>query len=78
MRTAVVVKVGEEGHSSWQKWRQNQKRRYLLTPAGVPSQVQTEELQKTQPAAAAAAAGVDAGEVALAADAVVVDLSRGL
>lgn len=29
MRKAVVVKVGEEGHSSWQKWRQNQKRRYL-------------------------------------------------
>lgn len=77
MRKAVVVKVGEEGHSSWQKWRQNQKRRYLLTPAGGPSQVQTEELQKIQPAAAAAA-GVDAGEVALAADAVVVDLTRGL
>lgn len=77
MRKAVVVKVGEEGHSSWQKWRQNQKRRYLLTPAGGPSQVQTEELQKTQPAAAAAA-GVDAGEVALAADAVAVDLNQGL
>lgn len=28
-RKAVVVKVGEEGHSSWQKWRQNQKKRYL-------------------------------------------------
>lgn len=78
MRKAVVVKVGEEGHSSWQKWRQNQKRRYLLTPAGVPSQVQTEELQKIQPAAAAAAAGVDAGEVELAVDAVVVDLNQGL
>lgn len=77
MRKAVVVKVGEEGHSSWQKWRQNQKRRYLLTPAGGPSQVQTEELQKTQPAAAAAA-GVDAGEVALAVDAEVVDLNQGL
>lgn len=77
MRKAVVVKVGEEGHSSWQKWRQNQKRRYLLTPAGGPSQVQTEELQKTQPAAAAAA-GVDAGGVALAADAEVVDLNQGL
>lgn len=76
MRKAVVVKVGEEGHSSWQKWRQNQKRRYLLTPAGGPGQVQTEELQKSQPAAAAA--GVDAGEVALAADAVAVDLNRGL
>lgn len=77
MRKAVVVKVGEEGHSSWQKWRQNQKRRYLLTPAGVPSQVQTEELQKIQPAAAAAA-GADAGEVELAVDAVVVDLNQGL
>lgn len=77
MRKAVVVKVGEEGHSSWQKWRQNQKRRYLLTPAGVPSQVQTEELQKIQPVVAAAA-GVDAGEVALAVDAVVVDLNQGL
>lgn len=49
----------------------------LLTPAGGPSQVQTEELQKTQPAAAAAA-GVDAGEVALAVDAEVVDLNQGL
>lgn len=29
MRKVVVVKVGEEGHSSWQKWRQNQKKRYL-------------------------------------------------
>lgn len=78
MRKAVVVKVGEEGHSSWQKWRQNQKRRYLLTLAGGPSQVQSEELQKTQPAAAAVAAGVDAGEAALAVDAVVVDLTQGL
>lgn len=29
MRKAAVVMVGEEEHSSWQKWRQNQKRRYL-------------------------------------------------
>lgn len=29
MRKAVAVKAGEEGHSSWQKWRQNQKKRYL-------------------------------------------------
>lgn len=78
MREVVVVKVGEEGHSSWQKGRQNQKRRYLLTLAGGPSQVQTEALQKSQPAAAAVAAGVDAGEAALAVDAVVVDLNRGL
>lgn len=78
MREVVVVKVGEEGHSSWQKWRQNQKRRYLLTLAVGPSQVQTEALQKSQPAAAAVAAGVDAGEAALAVDAVVVDLNQGL
>lgn len=78
MREVVVVKVGEEGHSSWQKWRQNQKRRYLLTLVGGPSQVQTEALQKSQPAAAAVAAGVDAGEAALAVDAVVVDLNQGL
>lgn len=75
MRKAVVVKVGEEGHSSWQKWRQNQKRRYLLTPAGGPGPVQTEELQMTQ---LAAAVGVDAGEAALAVDAVVVDLNQDL
>lgn len=75
MRKAVAVKVGEEGHSSWQKWRQNQKRRYLLTPAGGLSPVQTEELQMTQ---LAAAAGVDAGEAALAVDAVVVDLNQDL
>lgn len=75
MRKAVVVKVGEEGHSSWQKWRQNQKRRYLLTLAGGPSPVQTEVLQRTQ---LAAAAGVDAGEAALAVDAVVVDLNPDL
>lgn len=75
MRKAVVVKVGEEGHSSWQKWRQNQKRRYLLTPAGAPSPVQTEELQMTQ---LAAAAGADAGEAALVVDAVVVDLNQDL
>lgn len=78
MREVVVVKVGEEEHSSWQKWRQNQKRRYLLTLAGGPSQVQTEVLQKSQPAAAAVAAEVDAGEAALAVDAVVVDLNQGL
>lgn len=77
MRKAAVVKVGEEGHSSWQKWRQNQKRRYLLTPAGGPSQVQTEELQTTQLAGAAAAV-VGAGGVALAADAAVVGLNQGL
>lgn len=76
MRKAVVVKVGEEGHSSWQKWRQNQKRRYLLTPAGGPSPVQTEALLRSQ--LAAAAAGVDAGEAALAVDAVVVDLNPDL
>lgn len=76
MWKAVVVKVGEEGHSSWQKWRQNQKRRYLLTPARGPGQVQTEGLQKTQPVAAAAA--VDAGEGALAVDAAVVDLDQDL
>lgn len=75
MRKAVVVKVGEEGHSSWQKWRQNQKRRYLLTPAGGPSPVQTEVLQRTP---LAAAAGVDAGEAALVVDAVVVDLNPDL
>lgn len=76
-KRAVAGGVEEEGHSSSQKWRQNQKRRYSLTPEGGPGQVQTEELPRTRPAAVVAVvAGAD--EAALAVDAVAVVLNQGL